>query len=185
METYCLPILMYASGAVYLDATRSNEINSWWNSVYRKIFYFNKWESVSELILLLERLDYNSLYMLRKCKFIKSMSCSHNAILSYIMPFYLHAEEFMCFCGRSRLNIRMSVPKIKHILFNRMHIKVCKLAIRWTLKYVKLLYHITNFLNCLYFKLKLKYRVHCVYCKFCSFSFLLNFCWSALCGVLN
>ena len=37
METHCLAILMYALEAVYLDATRCNEINSWWNSVYRKI----------------------------------------------------------------------------------------------------------------------------------------------------
>ena len=124
METHYLPILMYALEAMYFDATRCNEINSWWNSVYRKIFHFNKWESVSELILFLERLDYKSLYMLRKCKFIKSMSGSDNTILSYIMPFHLRSEEFMCFCGRSSLNIRMSVPKIKHILINRMHIKV-------------------------------------------------------------
>ena len=125
METHCLPILMYASEAVYLDATRCMEINIWWNSVYRKMFHFNKWESVSELILLLERLDYKSLYTLRKCKFIKSMSCSQNAILSYIrLSTCVFSEEFMCFCGRSSLNIRMSVPQIKHILINRMHIKV-------------------------------------------------------------
>ena len=97
MEAHCLPILMYASEAVYLDATRSNEISSWWNSVYRKIFHFNKWESVSELILLLELLDYKSLYMLMKCKFMKSMSFSHNAMLSYIMRFSLRAEEFCVF----------------------------------------------------------------------------------------
>ena len=74
---------MYVSEALYLDATRSNEISRWWNSVYRKIFHFNKWESVSEPILLLERLDYKSLYMLRKCTFVQSRSCSHNAILSF------------------------------------------------------------------------------------------------------
>ena len=88
-------INMYASEALNVDATRCNEINSWWNSVHRKIFHFNKYESVSELISLLERLDYKSMYMLRKCKFIKSMSCSHNAFLSYIMPFYLRSEVFV------------------------------------------------------------------------------------------
>ena len=71
---------MYASEALYLDTTPSNEISSWWNYVYRKIFHVNMRESVSELILVLEQLDYKSLYMLRKCKFIKSMSCLHNAI---------------------------------------------------------------------------------------------------------
>ena len=124
METHCLSILMYALDAVYLDATRCNKINSWWNSVYRKLFHFNKLESVSELILLLERLDYKSLYMLTKCNIIQSMSCLQNAILSHIMAFYLYSEEFMYFCGRSSRNIRISVPKNKHILINRMHIKV-------------------------------------------------------------
>ena len=124
METHCLPILMYTSEAVYLDATRSNEISSWWKSACRKVFHFNKWESVSELILPLERLNNKYVYMPRKCKFIKYMSRSHNAILCYIMPFYLRCEEFMRFCGRSSFNIRMSVLKIQKILFNRMHIKV-------------------------------------------------------------
>ena len=52
------------------------------------------------------------------------MSCSYNAIVSYILSFYLRSEEFMCFCDRSNLNIGMSVPKIKHILINIMHIKL-------------------------------------------------------------
>ena len=33
MEMRCLPILIYASEAVYLDATRRNTTSSWWNSV--------------------------------------------------------------------------------------------------------------------------------------------------------
>ena len=95
METHRLPILMYAFEAVCLDETRCDEIKSWWNAVYCKLFHFNKLESVSELILLLERLDYKSLYMPRKFQFIKSVSCSQNAILSYITPFYLRSEEFV------------------------------------------------------------------------------------------
>jgi len=37
MESHCLPILLYD-----LKASQIKELNSWWNSVYRKIFGYNK-----------------------------------------------------------------------------------------------------------------------------------------------
>ena len=45
-ESYCLPVLTYAVAAVNLSVKQEKELNACWNSVYRKIFGFHKWESV-------------------------------------------------------------------------------------------------------------------------------------------
>ena len=53
MESYCLPILLYGLECMNIKAHQMKEINSWWNSVYRRIFGFNQWESVKEVIIIL------------------------------------------------------------------------------------------------------------------------------------
>ena len=62
VETYCLPILMYAIESLSVQKCQINQMNVWWNSVYRSIFKFNKWESVKNLILYLGRLNFKSIY---------------------------------------------------------------------------------------------------------------------------
>ena len=56
-ESYCLPILAYAAAAVKYTTSQEDELNASWNSVYRRIFGFNKWESVRAFIFGLGRLD--------------------------------------------------------------------------------------------------------------------------------
>ena len=57
LESHCLPILLYACESLNLSKSRLRELNSWWNSVYRKIFNYHKWESVKDLIFMLDRID--------------------------------------------------------------------------------------------------------------------------------
>jgi len=45
-ESYCIPILSYAAAAVKYTTRQEDELNASWNSVYRRIFGFNRWESV-------------------------------------------------------------------------------------------------------------------------------------------
>ena len=56
LESHCLPILLYAMESININNYQLKLINSWWNSVYRKIFSFQKWESVKLLICLLNRI---------------------------------------------------------------------------------------------------------------------------------
>ena len=44
-------------------------LNAGWNSVYRRIFGFNKWNSVKSFIHGLGFLDLKHIFMLRKAKF--------------------------------------------------------------------------------------------------------------------
>ena len=71
MEMHCLPILLYAIESLKLPHEQIMLLNSWWNSVYRKLFNYNKWESVKEVIYMLERLDLVHLIALRRARFIK------------------------------------------------------------------------------------------------------------------
>ena len=81
-ETHCLPVITYAVESLNLLSSQYKENNSWWNSVYRKIFNYNKCDSVSELIFYLERLDYKSLCNIKKCNFLKRLVTSSNLVIS-------------------------------------------------------------------------------------------------------
>jgi len=50
VESHCLPLLTYATGAVIFTISQMQELNVCWNTVYRTIFGFNRWESVKQLI---------------------------------------------------------------------------------------------------------------------------------------
>ena len=91
LESHCLPIILYATECIDLKKSDIKAINSWWNSVYRKIFGYNKWESVKKLICSLQRLDVPHLINLRQLSFVKRMSIamysndSFKTILRHIM----------------------------------------------------------------------------------------------------
>jgi len=49
-ESYCLPLLTYAAGAVSYNQGQVHDLNVCWNTVYRIVFNFNRWESVKSFI---------------------------------------------------------------------------------------------------------------------------------------
>jgi len=63
-ETYSLSVLMYAIPALLLTTRQVSELNACWNNAIRRVFGYNKWESVSALLLSLERLNVKRLIML-------------------------------------------------------------------------------------------------------------------------
>jgi hypothetical protein len=54
-ESYCLPILIYASAAVRYSAKHVDEVHACLSSVIRRIFGFHKYESVKGFICRLGR----------------------------------------------------------------------------------------------------------------------------------
>jgi hypothetical protein len=63
VESYCLPLLMYASGVLCFSQQQMHEHNVCWNNVFHTIFFFNKWESVTSFISGLGRLNF--VYLIR------------------------------------------------------------------------------------------------------------------------
>ena len=69
VESYCLPLLTYACGALCYSQQQMHELNVCWNNVFRTIFFFNKWESVKSFICGLGRLNFVYLVKLARVKF--------------------------------------------------------------------------------------------------------------------
>jgi len=74
------------------------ELNVCWNSVIRRVFGYHKWESVSALLLSLERLNVRYLIMLCKVTFYRRLFYSPNAFIRNLFLSFLcsnHNEENM------------------------------------------------------------------------------------------
>ena len=50
-ESYSLPVLMYGILALSLKSRQVGELNVCWKNVFRRVFNYNKWESVKAVIL--------------------------------------------------------------------------------------------------------------------------------------
>ena len=93
MESHCLPILSFATTAYDLNQTQLDDLNAAWNSIYRRIFGFNKWESVKTFINGLGRLDFKHLRAYLRVKFIKFGLLSKNDIFNHIAKRYVMSLE--------------------------------------------------------------------------------------------
>jgi hypothetical protein len=118
-EAHCLPIIMYSLESLSLQNTQLRDINSWWNSIFRKIFNYNKWDSVGDLMFELGRLDFMSLYSIRKAKFIVNLCVSTNSTLRFISSFYINSTECQCFLGKNELHADMSHVLIKNSIVSK------------------------------------------------------------------
>jgi len=49
VKSKCLPLLTYFLGALVLTQSKVRDLGVCWNDCFRKIFKYNRWESVSEL----------------------------------------------------------------------------------------------------------------------------------------
>jgi len=88
-ETYCLSVIMYAMPSLYLNNRQINELNACRNNVIRRLFGYNKWESVSALLLELGRLNVKHLIMLCKVKFHRNLLHSCNTVLSGVFHVFI------------------------------------------------------------------------------------------------
>ena len=105
MESFCLPILTYATVAMKLSQYQTNDINACWNSVYRRIFGFNKWESVRSFINGIGRLDFNHLRLYLRLKFCSGGVACSNPTYAYIMSMHCMSDTFKKLCSDSGLSI--------------------------------------------------------------------------------
>ena len=71
---------MYAVPALTLSNTQIDELGVCWNSVIRKIFGYNKWESVKSVLYGLGRPNVKHLIMLRKVRFYRHLYCAQNSL---------------------------------------------------------------------------------------------------------
>lgn len=88
VKSFCLPLLTYCIGALELSRSAINELAVCWNDAFRKIFNYNRWESVKQLQYFCGCLDFGHMYDLARYKFMSHVSSK----LQYLMCFYASLE---------------------------------------------------------------------------------------------
>ena len=84
-ESYCLPILTYCTVAVKLSIVQTENLNDVWNSVFRQIFSFHKWESVRCFINGLGKLDFIHFRMKLMVKLYNSLVKRQDTVGSFVL----------------------------------------------------------------------------------------------------
>ena len=71
LETHCLPILTYGIEVIHVsDRDDKRQLRVAYNAIYRKIFHYAYWESVTNLQHVLGRLTWEELTEKRQTKFL-------------------------------------------------------------------------------------------------------------------
>lgn len=112
IESFCLPLLTYCTGALELTTSAINELGVCWNDAYRKIFHYNRWESVKQVQYFFGSLDFKHMYDLARHKFLSVVSHKvpylkcfytsldiHYKIIVMLHHFYVGATELPFTCA--------------------------------------------------------------------------------------
>jgi len=77
VKSMCLPLLTYCLGALDLPQYEVRDLGTCWNDSFRKIFHFNRWESVPEIQHYCGELSFVGMYNKYKEKFLSSIISTH------------------------------------------------------------------------------------------------------------
>ena len=93
-ETYILPTLTYATSAIKLSETQLASLNACWDSVFRLIFHFNRWQSVKCFILGLGRLDFRHLRLQLSTKLYMSLQLCKNSVVREVFKILTFSKVY-------------------------------------------------------------------------------------------
>ena len=93
------------------------ELNVWVNSIYRKFFHYNKWESVRECKYFLGRMDVFNLYKFRKLLFLKKLFNSNDPLMTNLANYLKFTPEYVTSTNISNISVSLntSVNQLKRI----------------------------------------------------------------------
>jgi len=103
-----------------LDNKQLQSMNFWWNSVFRKIFGYFKWESVRNLICSLQKLNLMYIENVRRILFVKNIlnsSDMYNDTLIGITNHYVHRSEFQTVLEKCNVSLYWSVTRIQNTVY--------------------------------------------------------------------
>ena len=97
-ESYALPVLQYACSAITFTKLQLNDLNVCWNSVYRRIFGFCKFEPVHRFIAGLDRFDFLHIHLLLTLKFIKCAQFTSNTVFQSLVGINMQSLLHLACC---------------------------------------------------------------------------------------
>ena len=84
VKAFCLPMLTYCVAALDLTKQNIRDLAVCWNDAFRKIFHYNRWESVKDVQYFFGELPFEQLYDLMRWKFLSSTNnCRMSVVLLY------------------------------------------------------------------------------------------------------
>ena len=92
-ESFALPVLMYGLDVLFLGPVEMRKLNVCWNSIYRRIFNFHRWESVKVLQLMCERLDLTHILDKIKLKFYHRLYRCDSDVLQYCLSISKYSKN--------------------------------------------------------------------------------------------
>ena len=117
-ELYVLPTLTYATAAIKLSDTQLSSMNACWNSAFRRIFHFNRWESVKCFIRGLGRLDFRHLRLQLSTQLYLSMQLCKNSVVRELFKTFMFSKEFIQFCILIKWSKRTRFSTVKSIMYD-------------------------------------------------------------------
>jgi len=88
-----------------MSAADMQKLNVCWNNVYRRVFGTNLWESVKELQLFCNRLDYVRIVHTRKLKFWFGLKLCDNKILYWCSNWLCYNAIFLKLCSEYNTDV--------------------------------------------------------------------------------
>ena len=98
-------------------------MNACWNTVYRRIFNYRKYDSVSTIICGLGRLDLKHLHISWTLKFIKKCCLSQHVVVRCLGKLFTISGEFKKLCSRFDVDASSC---FSHILFGAIRCATCE-----------------------------------------------------------
>ena len=122
-----LPVLQHACSVIRFTKLQLNDLNVCWNSVYRRIFGFCKFEPVHCFIAGLGRLSSQHIHFLLTLKFIKCARCTSNTVFKSLVGIYMQASAFSLLLKSANLSkddfMKLPVHALKGIIIDLFRVK--------------------------------------------------------------
>jgi DMSO/TMAO reductase YedYZ heme-binding membrane subunit len=99
VRSYCLPLLTYCVGALELTCSAIKALSVCWNDAFRKIFNFNRWESVKHLQYFCGCLDFKHIYDMSRYKFLVALSTMLPAMEHFYASLELQYRSINTLCN--------------------------------------------------------------------------------------
>ena len=114
---FCLLLLVLqrATAAIKLSETQIASLNVCWNSVFRRFFHFNRWESVKCFIRGLGRLYFRRLRLQLSTNLYLSMQLCKNSVVREVFKTFTFSKEFLKFCILNKWSTKTRFSTVKSI----------------------------------------------------------------------
>jgi len=120
LESHCLPIILYCSESGCINDNMLILLNSCWNSIYRKIFGYFRWESVRNIMCCLNKMNVSYIVNQRRILFVKNLysNVPKTNFLADIVTTYIHYNEFQTLLHNCNIDVNLFYGSIRDNFLN-------------------------------------------------------------------